>query len=152
MTLWAHVTGGNFHHVFQRSLTVPFYSPNNRLCKETLNESRLSGTCARRLCLQCISEHQEPLLASMGGVHYIIFDLHFCCALFCAGNTFSDHDDVIKWKHFPRYWPFVRGLQWRGALMFSLICFWINGWENNRQAGDLRRYRAQYDVIVLIND
>ena len=21
-----------------------------------------------------------------------------------------DHDDVIKWKHFPRYWPFVRGI------------------------------------------
>ena len=21
----------------------------------------------------------------------------------------SAHDDVIKWKHFPRYWPFVRG-------------------------------------------
>ena len=20
------------------------------------------------------------------------------------------HDDVIKWKHFPRYWPFVRGI------------------------------------------
>ena len=43
------------------------------------------------------------------------------------------HDDVIKWKHFPRYWPFMRGIhrspansphkgQWRGALMFSLIC------------------------------
>ena len=43
------------------------------------------------------------------------------------------HDDVIKWKHFPRFWPFVRGIhwssvdsshkgQWRGALMFSLIC------------------------------
>ena len=43
------------------------------------------------------------------------------------------HDDVIKWKHFPRYWPFARGLhrppvnsphkgQWRGALMFSLLC------------------------------
>ena len=52
------------------------------------------------------------------------------------------HDDVIKWKHFPRYWPFVRGIhrssvnsphkgQWRGALMFSLICAWINGWVNN---------------------
>ena len=36
------------------------------------------------------------------------------------------HDDVIKWKHFPRYWPFVRGIhrsplnsshkgQWHGA-------------------------------------
>ena len=21
-----------------------------------------------------------------------------------------NHDDVIKWKHFPRYWPFVRGI------------------------------------------
>ena len=70
------------------------------------------------------------------------------------------HDDVIKWKHFPRYWPFVRGIhrslvnsphkgQWRGALMFSLICVWINGWVNNREAGDLRRYRAHYDVIVM---
>ena len=37
------------------------------------------------------------------------------------------HDDVIKWKHFPRYCPFVRGnpshkAQWCGALMFTLIC------------------------------
>ena len=70
------------------------------------------------------------------------------------------HDDVIKWKHFPRNWPFVRGIhrspvnsphkgQWRGALMFSLICVWINDWVNNRAAGDLRRYRARYDVSVM---
>ena len=26
---------------------------------------------------------------------------------------------------------------------------WINGWVNNREAGDLRRYRAHYDVIVM---
>ena len=25
-------------------------------------------------------------------------------------HTFVFHDDVIKWKHFPRYWPFVRGI------------------------------------------
>ena len=37
-----------------------------------------------------------------------------------------------------------------GALMFSLICVWINDWVNNREAGDLRRYRAHYDVIVMI--
>ena len=72
------------------------------------------------------------------------------------------HDDVIKWTHFPRYWPFVWGIhwstvnsphkgQWRGALMFSLICVWINGWVSNREAGDLRRYRAHYDVIVMGN-
>ena len=70
------------------------------------------------------------------------------------------HDDVIKWKHFPRYWPFVRGIhrspvnsphkgQWRGALIFSLICVWINGWVNSREAGHLRRYRAHYDVRVM---
>ena len=70
-------------------------------------------------------------------------------------------DDVIKWKHFLRYWPFVRGIhrspvnsphngQWRGALMFTLICARINGWVNNRQPGDLRRHRAIYDVIVMI--
>ena len=70
------------------------------------------------------------------------------------------HDDVIKWKNFPRNWPFVQGIhrspvnslhkgQWRGALMFSLICVWINDWVNNREAGDLRRYCAHYDVIVM---
>ena len=74
----------------------------------------------------------------------------------------SCHDDVIKWKHFPRYWPFVRGIhrspvnsphkgQWRGALMFTLICARINGWVNNREAGDLRRHRAHSDVIVMGN-
>ena len=70
------------------------------------------------------------------------------------------HDDVIKWKHFPRYWPFVRGIhrspvnsshkgQWRGGLMFTLICVWINSCVNNREAGDLRRYCAHYGVTVM---
>ena len=42
------------------------------------------------------------------------------------------HDDVMKWKHFPRYWQFVRGIhrwpvnsshkgQWLGALMFFYL-------------------------------
>ena len=39
--------------------------------------------------------------------------------------------------------------QWRGALMFSLICAWINGWVNNREAVDLRRHRAHYGVTVM---
>ena len=67
---------------------------------------------------------------------------------------------VIKWKQFPRYWPFVRGIlrslvnfphkgQWRGALMFSLIRGWIDGWVNNREAGDLRRHRLHYDVTAM---
>ena len=36
--------------------------------------------------------------------------------------------------------------------MFSLICFWINGWINTREAGDLRRYRGHYDVIIMIDN
>ena len=31
----------------------------------------------------------------------------------------------------------------------SLICPWINGWVNNREAGDLGRHCAHYDVIVM---
>ena len=72
----------------------------------------------------------------------------------------TTRDDVIKWKHFPRFWPFLRGIhrslvnsphigQWHGALMFSMICAWINDWVNNREAGDLRRHHAHYDVIVM---
>ena len=72
----------------------------------------------------------------------------------------TTHDNVIKWRHFPRNWPFVRGIhrspvncphkgRWRGALMLSLICARINGRVNNVEAGDLRRYRAHCDVIVM---
>ena len=39
--------------------------------------------------------------------------------------------------------------QWRGALMFSLICAWINDRVNNCEAGDLRCHRAHYNVIVM---
>ena len=39
--------------------------------------------------------------------------------------------------------------QWRGALVFSLICTRINAWVNNGEAGDLRRNRGHYDVTVM---
>ena len=78
----------------------------------------------------------------------------------CATKPSAVHDDVIKWKYFPRHWPFVSSIhqspvnsphkgQWRWALMFSLICAWINGWVNNRDVCDLRRHHAHYDVTIL---
>ena len=81
-----------------------------------------------------------------------------CCILPRTINSHSD--DVIKWKHFPRYWPFVRGIHrspvnsphkgmWHGTLMFSLIYARINGWVNNRKSVDLRRHRTHYDVNVM---
>ena len=79
-----------------------------------------------------------------------------------AANLVTCHyDDVIKWKPFPYYCPFVRGIhqslvdslhkgQWHGALMFSLISTWTNAWANNRDAGDLRCNSAHYDITVMM--
>ena len=39
--------------------------------------------------------------------------------------------------------------QWRGGLMFYLICTWTNGWVNARNAGDLIGHRAHYDVTAM---
>ena len=105
--------------------------------------------------------HHEPIVSCL----WLNFQISsFTDDVYRSGSlepeTLVSHDDVIKWKHFPRYWPFVQGIhrspvnsphkgQWRGTLMFSLICVWINGWVNNREAGDLRRYRGHYDVIVM---
>ena len=46
-------------------------------------------------------------------------------------------------------WFSPRKGQWRGALMFSLMCVWMNGWVNSGEAGDLRRHSVNYDVIVM---
>ena len=54
----------------------------------------------------------------------------------CAGNS-------------PVPGEFLNKGQWRGTLMFSSICVWINGWVNIREADNLRRYRAHYDIIVM---
>ena len=70
------------------------------------------------------------------------------------------HDDVIKYKLFPRYWPFVRVIHrspmnsphkghWGGAWMFSLICAWMNGWVNNHESGYLRHHLTHYDITVM---
>ena len=72
---------------------------------------------------------------------------------------FMLHGAFIRWKHFLRYWPFVRGIhrwhkgQWHGALVFSLINAWTKCWENNRNAGDLtpsRSFWRHCNVFILI--
>ena len=74
--------------------------------------------------------------------------------------TICLHDDVLKWKHFSRLWPlwgeFTRH-RWVPLTKDSeaelwwvfFICPWINGWVNNREAGDLRCNGAHYDVTVM---
>ena len=82
--------------------------------------------------------------------------LTFWSVLFFKGSIFDGHDDLIKWKHFPSYWPFVQWInrwpvnsprkgQWRGAFMFSLI----SPGANSRDAGDLWCHHAHYDITVM---
>ena len=93
-----------------------------------------------------LAKQNKPLLFLVKKMHTV-----------CYWCYMWRHNDVIKWKKIPRYWPFLRGIhlpsvnspdkdQRRGAFMFSLICAWINGWVNNREAGDLRRHRAHYEM------
>ena len=91
-------------------------------------------------------------------------------------NTLT-HDDVIRWKHFPRYWHFTRGIHRSPKLLkltrigiqkcislpassvnqrpvtrsfdVSLTCAWTNGSANNWGASDLRRHCAHCDVSVM---
>ena len=79
------------------------------------------------------------------------------------------HDDVIKWKYFPCYWPFVRGIhrsqvnsphkgQWRGALIFSwsMSIQWWGWWFETPSrllwphCNVLRHYRGYFNRIFLI--
>ena len=101
-------------------------------------------------------------------VYWLLEDDTRCSSL-CNKKLFwivchadQNHDDVIKWKHFPRCWPFVKWIhrspvdcphkgQWRGALQFSFICAWTNDWANNGDPGYLRRPRAHYNVNVVVS-
>ena len=56
---------------------------------------------------------------------------------FCAGNSPVPVNSPHKG-------------QWRGALVFSLICAWTNRWVNTREAGDLKCDQAHYDISVMM--
>ena len=83
------------------------------------------------------------------------------CCLASYGQTNMFMMTSLKRNHFPRYWPFVNGIHRSPVntrtnasdaeiLKFSLICAWINGWVNNREAGDLSRHGAHHDVTVML--
>ena len=65
-------------------------------------------------------------------------------------ETFSALLALYVGIHRPRVNSPHKG-QRRGALVFSLICTWINGCVNNHEVGDLRRHCAHYDVIVMLS-
>ena len=56
---------------------------------------------------------------------------------------------VICAGNFPVPGEFPTKMPVTQSFDFSLICVWINGWVNNCEAGDLRRYHTHYGVIVM---
>ena len=105
--------------------------------------------------------HWRPLERTTVRVNEQLFMRTNCYHVWCPKrervNMMTSSNGNIR----PRYWPFVWGIhrspvnsphkgQWRGALMFCLICAWIKGWVNNGEADDLRRHPTHYDVIVML--
>ena len=67
----------------------------------------------------------------------------------------TSSNGLTWWRHQLETFPALLAIcagnkgQRRGALMFSLICVWINGWVNNGEACDSRCYRAHNDIILM---
>ena len=91
------------------------------ICTTTMESPHRRHTVATPLRCSCWRHETDTFSALLG---------------LCAGNSPVNGE-------FPS--PPLKG-QSRGASMFYA---WTNGWVNNRDAGDLRRNRAHYDVIVM---
>ena len=84
-----------------------------------------------KMCWPC--EHKKSSLHGPA----LLFRVHRSIVLVNMVRSYpvclAQHEDVVKWKHLPRYWSFVQGIhlspmnsthngQWRRALNLSLIC------------------------------
>ena len=112
------------------------------------------------------TQHQAPRGIALG-CYQAAYKLH-CIAEISDHATFkARYNTFQKWSYilmmtssngniFRVTGPLcgeVTGHRWMPLTKVSdieLWCFrWINGWVNNRKAGDLRRHRAYYDVTVV---
>ena len=129
---WPDVTGNSPVTLTIRTVIWSF----GGFCFAVINPSNLLN---KQSCFQCFYMPWSPC--------DVIVMNHVRVSHDSIGSVLVTHDDVIQWKHFQRYWLFVRGIhrpplnsphkvQWRGALIFSLIWAWINGWVNNPESGD----------------
>ena len=67
-----------------------------------------------------------------------------CINLLSLGTFFlwwMQHEAAITWKHFPSYWPFVRGIHWSPMDSPNKL---LNKWSS------CRWFRRQFDVIVML--
>ena len=139
-----------FRHRHQ--LTDLFPDKSIKIIQTITSRARIKPTLSQSFCWIPFHHIWVTSEREFKNIYYMLDHIHVKKQSYLYwGDQWCNHNDVIKWKHFPRYWPFVRGIhrapvnsphkgQLRGALMFPLICAWIDGWVNNREAGDLRRH------------
>ena len=132
------------------------------LCYLSGSEEILDSRTARKSswCLKIYQQHIN--LRPLVPIHESeCFFYRAAQAPLCGENTWH-----AWWRHQMKTFsallpPFVQRIhrspvnsphkgQWHGALMFSLICAWTNGWVNNRYTGALRHHRAHYDGFVML--
>ena len=122
----------------------PISLPSLPWGNKMVDQSFLRHWCKIAVCSsnQQVGLKSSRIVSDMSNHQYLTCIIGITYTLYTGHNT-RVHDDVIKWKLFPHYWPFVqvnsphKG-QWCGALMFSLICTWTNCCANNLDTGDLR--------------
>ena len=112
--------------------------------KENNNSTKSDGWAYTCVCIFACMRHEvirRPTVENTYARSWWRHQMETFSALlaFCAGI----HRSPMNSPH--------KG-QWRGALMFSVICTRINGCANDGDAGDLRRHLAHYDVIIMIDE
>ena len=106
-----------------------------------MQERRNSSALAMEKRLSCTNP-------SIWGFQFIL-EYYIVIMMTSSNETFSALLAIVQGIH----WSLVNSPhkgQWRGTLMFTLICVWINGWVSNHEAGDLRCHCAHYDVTVMM--
>ena len=137
-----------------------FETPSRPLWRHCNDQMSTNNNLCYRWCLTETAMNDMAVAFCHVVIKIWIFPVH----LMFNSTTYSSASYIIIMttssnKPFPRHWPFERGIhrssvnslhkgQWRGALMFSLICAWTNGWDN-RDAVDLRRHCGHYDVTLM---
>ena len=132
------------------------------------NMSRWWSQCHVRFCPGSVSSNQQQHWQWICRNNGSLSSWKKNCKNITCTTSASINDtilDVLWWRHQMETFSALLALcagnspvpvnsphkgQWREALMFSLICARINDWVNNREAGDLRRHRGHYDVIVML--
>ena len=144
-----------FGNTFQWNYILEFYHLHSRKCTWNCRLSKWRPFCPGREEINWYTWNNFFrnsvffVVVVITCIHLSLsgFFLHLMIETISNATHLRNHDDVIKWKHFPRCWPFVRGFhrslvnsphigQWHGtALTFSFICAWINGGVNTHEAG-----------------